>query len=48
MKNDYEKLYKYCTSAKVHGKLYKEKLKKLQQLTLKGLKENVKEKSTNS
>ena len=34
----YEKLYRYCTTTRVHGKLYKEKLKELQQITLKLLK----------
>ena len=34
----YNKLYKYCTTAKVHGQLYKERLKELQQLTVKELK----------
>lgn len=33
----YEKLYRYCTSTKVHGAVYKARLKELQQLTLKGL-----------
>ena len=28
----YERLYKYCTTTRVHGKLYKERLKELQQL----------------
>lgn len=30
----YEKLYKYCTRAKVHGAVYKERLKRLQQMTI--------------
>lgn len=37
MIKEYEKLYKYCTTTKVHGKLYKERLKQLRQLTLKML-----------
>ena len=32
---DYNRLQKYCTTTKVHGKLYKERLKELQKITLK-------------
>lgn len=38
VKEHYNKLYKYCTTARVHGQLYKERLKELQQLTVKELK----------
>lgn len=38
MNKEYERLYRYCTRTKVHGAVYKEKLKKLQQLTFKLLK----------
>ena len=38
IKEHYNKLYRYCTTAKVHGQLYKERLKELQQLTVKELK----------
>lgn len=43
MKKEYEKLYKYCTRTKVHGTVYKERLKRLQQLTLKLLKKEIKD-----
>lgn len=36
--SNYERLYRYCTTTKVHGQLYKERLKELQQLTVKELK----------
>lgn len=29
----YNKLYKYCTTAKVHGDIYKKKLKELKDIT---------------
>lgn len=29
----YNKLYKYCTTAKVHGSIYKKKLKELKNIT---------------
>ena len=29
----YNKLYKYCTNARVHGQLYKQKLKELKNVT---------------
>ena len=40
---EYEKLYKYCIRTKVHGAVYKEKLKRLQQITLKLLRKETKE-----
>ena len=39
---EYEKLYRYCTRAKVHGAVYKEKLKRLKQLTLTLLRKEIK------
>lgn len=29
----YNKLYKYCTTSKVHGSIYKKKLKELKNIT---------------
>lgn len=29
----YNKLYKYCTTARVHGSIYKKKLKELKNIT---------------
>lgn len=43
----YEKLYKYCTTARVHGSIYKKKLKELQQLTVKELRRHEKESTNN-
>lgn len=48
---NYERLYKYCTTARVHGSIYKKKLKELQQLNIKALRKSfksVKFKNTNT
>jgi hypothetical protein len=38
----YEKLYKYCTTRHSRGQLYRDRLKELQRLTLKALREHYK------
>lgn len=35
----YEKLYKYCTTRHSKGQLYRDRLKELQRLTVKALRE---------